>query len=113
LLRTIYIALGAQLGKNAYCCGLILNPHFVKVGENALIGMNALIVPHTLENRRAAQYPVIIGNNVTIGAHAIIQAVCTIGDNAIVAMGSVVRKHTTINIGEVWGGVPAKFLKKL
>jgi acetyltransferase-like isoleucine patch superfamily enzyme len=111
LLRTIYIALGAQLGKNAYCSGLILDPHFVKVGENTLIGMNALIVPHILENRRAAQYPVIIGNNVTIGAHAIIQAGCTIGDNAIVAMGSVVRKHTTINVGEVWGGVPAKFLK--
>lgn len=111
LVRIIYLALGARLGKNTYCSGLIMDPHFVKVGDNTLIGMDSLIVPHIIENQRVAHYPITIGHGVTIGAHAIIQAGSTIGDNAIVAMGSVVRKNTMIKAGEVWGGIPARFLK--
>ena len=34
----------------------------------------------------------------------------TIGDGAVVAAGAVVTKD--IPAGEVWGGVPAKFIRK-
>lgn len=52
-----------------------------------------------------------IGNNVFIGAHTIICKPVTIGDDVVIAAGSVVTKD--VPSGEMWGGVPAKFIKKL
>ena len=49
--------------------------------------------------------PVVIGSRVFIGTNAIICKGVTLGDNAIVAAGSVVVK--SIPAGEVWGGDPA------
>ena len=55
--------------------------------------------------------PVIIGNNVFIGMDSLILKGVTIGDYAIVAARSVVTK--SIPAGEVWGGNPAKFIRKI
>ena len=55
--------------------------------------------------------PVIIGDDVFIGARTIINKGITIGNRSIVAAGSVVVKN--IPADEVWGGNPAKFIKKL
>ena len=52
--------------------------------------------------------PVVMGNHVFIGTNAIICKGVTIGDNAIIAAGSVVVK--TIPAEEVWGGNPATLL---
>ncbi|MEE1127384.1 MAG: acyltransferase [Acutalibacteraceae bacterium] len=50
-----------------------------------------------------------MGNNCFIGARSTIMPGVTIGNSCIVASGSVVTKD--IPNGEVWGGVPAKFIK--
>ena len=72
--------------------------------------------------------PTHIGNYVTIGHNVTVHA-CTIHDNAligmgatlldgceigkgsIVAAGALVLQNTKIPDGEIWGGVPAKYLK--
>ena len=51
-----------------------------------------------------------IGKDVWIGASAIIMSGVNVGDCAIVAAGSVVTKD--IPSGEIWGGNPARILKK-
>jgi acetyltransferase-like isoleucine patch superfamily enzyme len=53
---------------------------------------------------------VIIGNDVWIGRNVIIMSGITIGNGAVIAVGAVVSK----NIGdyEIWGGNPARLLKK-
>lgn len=43
----------------------------------------------------------------TILDHAIV------GEGAIVAAGSLVLSNTVIEPGSIWGGVPAKFIKKV
>lgn len=53
----------------------------------------------------------VIGNHVRICAGAIIIGDVTIGDNSIIAAGAVVTKD--VPPGEVWGGVPASFIKKV
>lgn len=112
LMRLIYLALGAHLGTNTYSAGIILDPLFVRIGANSIVGQSALLVPHVIEGEKLAHYPIRIGNDVTIGAHAIVMAGVEIGDNAIVAMNSVVTKGTKISAGEIWGGVPARALRE-
>lgn len=66
---------------------------------------------------------VSIGHNVTvhactikdgalIGMGATLLDGCVVGKGAIVAAGALVLKGTEINDYEIWGGVPAKFIKK-
>lgn len=111
LMRLIYLSLGAKLGENTYSSGIILDPIFVQVGHNSLIGQYALIIPHVIENEKLAHYPIQIGNNVTIGAHAVVLSDVTIGNGALIATGAVVKKGTHIGAGEIWGGVPARRLE--
>lgn len=53
--------------------------------------------------------PVIIGENVWIGANVTVVPGVTIGNNAIIAAGAVVTKDVDSNT--VVGGVPAKLIK--
>jgi acetyltransferase-like isoleucine patch superfamily enzyme len=110
LMRLVYLALGARLGKNTYSSGIILDPPFVAIGDNTLIGQYATLIPHVIENKNLAHYEIRIGSNVTVGAHAVVLAGVTIGDNALVATGAIVSKGTQIGEGERWGGVPARLL---
>lgn len=59
----------------------------------------------------AKNAPIHIGDYVFIGARCIIGKGVTIGDKSIVAAGSVVTRD--IPAGEIWGGNPAKFIKKI
>lgn len=51
-----------------------------------------------------------IGNDVWIGQNAVVMSGITIGNGAVIAANSVVTKN--IKDYEVWGGNPAKFIKK-
>lgn len=111
VMRLVYLALGARLGANTFSAGIILDPPFIEIGANSAVGQYALLVPHVIEGRRLAHYRIVIGNNVTVGAHAVVLSGVTIGDDAIVATGAVVPKGTRIGAGEVWGGVPARLIR--
>lgn len=62
-----------------------------------------------IQNAKTA--PIHIGDYVFIGARCIIGKGITIGDKSVVAAGSVVTRD--IPSGEIWGGNPAKFIKKI
>ena len=111
LMRVFYLALGARLGQNTYSQGILHDPPFIEIGANSVIGQSALLIPHVIEGHKLAHFPIRIGNNVTVGAHAVVLSDVIIGDDAIVATGAVVLKGTRIGEGEAWGGVPAKRLQ--
>ena len=52
-----------------------------------------------------------IGNHVWIAANAVILAGKSVGSHSVVAAGAVVTKD--IPAYELWGGVPAKFIKTI
>jgi hypothetical protein len=56
-------------------------------------------------------FPIVIAENVWIGANATILPGVVIGDNAIIAAGAVVTKHVPENA--VVAGVPAKVIKMI
>lgn len=111
LMRLVYQALGARMGENTYSAGAILDPPLTEIGANGIIGHDAVLFSHAIEGQRFVLSRIWIGNNVTVGAAAVIMSGVCIGDGAIVSAGSVVLKGTHIGAGEVWGGVPAKRLK--
>lgn len=76
----------------------------VSIGDNCWINQQVTIGYE--QNRRP-----VIGNHVRIGCGAIILGDVHIGDNAIIAAGAVVTKDVPAN--EIWGGTPAKFIKKV
>ena len=112
MLRLIYLALGARLGSNTYSAGVILDPPLTRIGKNTIIGHDAVIFSHVIEGNKLELKSVHIGDSVTIGASAVVMPGVNIGDGAIVSAGAVVTKDTRIGKGEVWGGIPARLLKK-
>lgn len=110
LMRLNYQLLGARLGDNTYSSGIMFDPPLIRIGHDCIVGQSSMLIPHVIEGQRLAHYGITIGNNVTIGAQAVVLAGVSIGDNAIVAIGAVVLKDTVIGAGEVWAGMPAKKL---
>ena len=84
------------------------DPPLTTIGDNCIVGHDALVFAHVIEGSRFELCTVRIGNDVTIGGHAAIMPDVEIGDGAIVSIGAVVTKGTRIGVGEIWGGVPAR-----
>lgn len=112
LLRLVYLALGARLGHNSYSAGALLDPPLTSIGSNSIVGHDAVVFAHVIEGQRLALKRVVIGDGVTIGAHAVIMAGTRIGDGAIISVGAVLTKDSVVGPGEIWGGIPARLLKK-
>lgn len=55
--------------------------------------------------------PVVISDNVFIGAQSIILKGVSIGKNSIIGAGSVVTKNVPAN--QIWAGNPAKFIRNI
>ena len=88
----------------------------IYIGEGTFIGHNVILATlnHDMNpNTRADMIPkpIHIGKRVWIGSGAIILPGVNIGDNSIIAAGSVVTKDVPENV--VYGGNPAKFIKKI
>lgn len=111
LMRLVYQALGSHMGANTYSVGALLDPPLTELGANCIIGHDAVLFCHTIEGKNFALARIRVGDNVTIGASAIIMPGVNIGDGSIVSAGAVVLKDTKIGSNEVWGGVPAKRLR--
>ncbi|KAG0495356.1 hypothetical protein HPP92_000036 [Vanilla planifolia] len=112
-----------------YGCVLRGDVNNIRIGSGTNIQDNALV--HVAKSNIGGKVlPTIIGDNVTVGHSAVLHG-CIVQDesfvgmgatlldgvvvekNGMVAAGSLVRQYTKIPSGEVWGGNPAKFLRKL
>ncbi len=130
--KTAYIANTAELignieiGKNSSVWnGAVVRGDigYIKIGKNSNIQDNSVM-------HSAANYPTIVGNNVTIGHNAIIHG-CKIGNNCLIGMGaiilkdvkigdwciigagSVITEHSKIPNESIILGVPGKIIKKI
>lgn len=109
-----------HVGENFYAnfdC-VFLDVCEIRIGNNCMIAPQAAIytATHSIDpddRNSGLEYgkPVTIGNNCWIGGHATINPGVVIGDNVVVASGSVVTKSFGDNI--IIGGNPAKIIKEI
>lgn len=101
------INIGAVIGEGTMIdMGAVLGGRAI-VGKHSHIGAGAVLAG-VVEPPSAT--PVVVGDNVLIGANAVVIEGVKIGNNSVVAAGAVVIEDVPENV--VVGGVPARILKK-
>lgn len=85
--------------------GAVIHATFEKsptnIGNNVSIGHNAIVHGCTIED------------NVLIGMGSIVMDDCVVESNSIIAAGAVVTKNTRVEAGSIYAGVPAKKVKDI
>ncbi|TDM00919.1 sugar O-acetyltransferase [Macrococcus carouselicus] len=88
----------------------------IDIGDNCMIapGVHIYTATHPIdpvERKSGAEYakPVKIGHNCWIGGHSVINPGVTVGDNVVIASGSVVTKDVQDNV--VVAGAPARVIQ--
>ncbi len=121
LIGDVVLGEHASIWMNAVLRGDV---HHIRVGANSNIQDNSVL--HGMRN----QWPVIVGEWVTVG-HSVILHGCMIEDRCLIGMGSIILngarvgsgsiiaagtlipEGTVVEPGSLWMGVPGKFRKKL
>jgi maltose O-acetyltransferase len=110
------ISVGENFYANFDC--IFLDIEKITIGDNCFVAPQVSIytATHPLDaiervNSRAFGKPVTIGNNCWLGGRAIINPGVVLGNNVVVASGSVVTKSFGDNV--LIGGNPAKIIKKV
>ncbi len=101
--------------ENVFGPGLnLVHPGFVWADYSSVVGKNCTILPRVLLGKKSPDVPppsIIIGDNCYIGTGATILGPCNIGNNVIIAAGSVVTHDVPDNC--MVAGVPAVIKKRL
>jgi maltose O-acetyltransferase len=110
----IIIKNGTEFNNNLFIC----SNQYIEIGENCLIGRDCEFLDfdgHGIapDKRKTSglQEPIRIGNNVWLGNGCRILRGSNIGNNCIVAAGSIVKGKFEDNY--LIGGIPAKVLRKI
>lgn len=102
------------IGENCQIEGHCFLPSGVRIGDRVFIGPGCVFTNDSyMDMNREDFLPVTtrVESDVKIGAGCIIRAGVTIGEGAMLGMGSVVTKN--IPAGELWFGNPARFVRKI
>ena len=125
------------VAENATIIGQVVIGNHCSVWFNAVIrgDVNSISIGNKVNVQDGAiihctyqKYATIIGNNVSIGHHAIVHGCtvednvligmgaivmdnCHIGNNSIIAAGAVVIQNTVVPSGSIFAGIPAKWVK--
>lgn len=109
-----------SIGRNcSFNRNVVIDGSLVEVGDWSIVGPNTLIqssyhdyanpkVPIVLQGGKNRS--IRIGRDVWVGANCVVLKDTVLGDGCVIAAHSLVNKD--IPPLEVWGGVPAKRLKK-
>ena len=97
-----YISLGNKVNvQDGAIVHCTYQKHPTTIGNNVSIGHNAIVHGCTVQD------------NVLIGMGSIVMDNCTIESNSIVAAGAVVTQNTIVESGSIYAGVPAKKVKDI
>jgi acetyltransferase-like isoleucine patch superfamily enzyme len=105
---TAYLRLaGARLGHRVYVNSLAVTDYnLLEFGNDVIIGDDVHLSGHTVEGGLVKTAPVRLGSHVTIGLGSVVDVGAEIGDGCQVGALSFVPKHTRLEAGAIYAGVP-------
>lgn len=111
-----------HLGKNVelYTLEFGTEPYLISIHDNVIVAAAVKFINHDVSVFNMARLlglrrgdidkigGIELFDNCFVGAHTTLMPGCSVGRNSVIAAGSIVTKH--VPDGEVWGGIPAKFI---
>ncbi|SEG18671.1 acyltransferase [Flavobacterium urumqiense] len=90
----------------------------ITIKDSCMIAQGCKFIDHDhgvalgtlMKLQKGVSFPIVLEKDVWLGCNVVVLKGVCIGEGAVVAAGSVVIK--SIPAYEIWGGVPAKFIKK-
>lgn len=102
---------GARIGRGVYVNTLSISDHnLLELGDHVVIGAAVHISGHTVERGVLKTAAVRLGHNVTIGLGTVIDIGVEVGPGCQVGALSLVTKHSTLEAGAVYAGIPVRRL---
>lgn len=97
-----FIKMGNKVNvQDGACIHCTYQKYGTTIGNNVSIGHHAIVHGCTLQD------------NVLIGMGAIVMDNCTVKSNTIIAAGAVVLENTICDAGSIYAGIPAKKVKDI
>lgn len=114
--RFITIGAGSHLQRRCTLYAVWGDP--IEIGANVFVGAETMLWTGTHEIGPPSQrcglgltQPITIGDGCWLGARVTVLGGVEIGAGSVIAAGALVNKSIPSN--ELWGGVPAKFIRRL
>lgn len=104
-LLPLYRRIGARIGEGVVIAGYITEPDLVEIGDNTVVGLQALITPHSIENgtspgeKQLVLAGIKIGSNCIVGAGSVLLPGVEVVSDATVPAGSAVPKWRHVSLG--------------
>jgi len=105
---TFYMRLnGARLGNRVFVNSLGVTDHnLLELGDDVVIGGDAHVSGHTVENGVVKTARVRLGKGVTVGVGSVVGIGVTAGDGCQIGALSLVPKHAKLKAGATYVGIP-------
>lgn len=110
---TAYLRLnGARIGRRVYINSLFISDHnLLDIGDDVVIGAEVHLSGHTVEGGVVRTGTVRLHRNVTIGLNSVVDIDVEAGPDTQIGAMSLVPKHTRLEPGGVYAGVPVKRIR--
>jgi acetyltransferase-like isoleucine patch superfamily enzyme len=113
-LWTWYMKLnGARIGSAVYINSLSISDHnLLEFGDGVVIGESVHLSGHTVEGGVVKTGRVRLGRGVTVGLGSMVGIGVEAGERCQIGALSVVPKHTKLEAGAIYAGVPVRRIEK-
>ncbi|HOW70333.1 MAG TPA: hypothetical protein PKY77_07005 [Phycisphaerae bacterium] len=109
--------MGPIFGPRSRSCSLtdnlVMDPHFVTIGRNVVLGMNAVILGHHQERDWVVFKRTVIEDDVVVGGDSVVFGGCVLKQGCMIGSHAVVLPETVVGPNEFWAGVPARKIRDL
>lgn len=103
---------GARIGRRVFVNSLSIGDHnMLSFDDDVVIGGDVHLSGHTVEGGVVKTAAVRLGRHVTIGLGSVVDIGVEVGPGCQVGALSLVPKHTTLEGGAVYAGVPVRRIK--
>lgn len=100
---------GARFGRGVYVNTTFISDHnLLEFADDVVIGADVHVSGHTVEGGIVKTAAVRLGRNVTVGLGSVVDIDVEIGDNSQVGALSLVPKHSRLEAGAIYAGIPVK-----